>query len=250
MTAARPTIRKEPIVTQFCAVVTGGGRNIGQAIALRLQQDGYRVIALDIVAPEIETLKADSRLVDLSDRHATEATIAEIAATLPVTCLVNNVGIVAPAAFDDVDIDDFDRLMHLNVRTALICTKALVPSMRALGGGRVVFNTSRVVLGKEARTLYSASKGALQSMARTWALELGKDGITVNCVAPGPIATTAFWKNNPPEADNTRSLIAGIPVQRMGTPEDVANAVSFFADERAGFVTGQTLFVCGGVTVG
>ena len=237
-------------MTQPCAVVTGGAQNIGGAISLRLQQDGFRVIVLDIIPPEHDSLKADARLVDLSDRRATEACVAEIAATLPVRCLVNNVGIVAPANFDDVDVDDFDKLMHLNVRTALICTKALVPAMRALGGGRVVFNTSRVVLGKEARTLYSATKGALQSMARTWALELGKDGITVNCVAPGPIATTAFWKNNPPEAEYTRNLIAGIPVRRIGTPEDVANAVSFFASDSAGFVTGQTLFVCGGVTVG
>ncbi len=237
-------------MTEYCAVVTGGGRNIGQAIALRLQQDGYRVIVLDIVVPEVDSLRAGARLVDLGDRTATEAVVADIAASLPVRCLVNNVGIVAPANFDEVNVDDFDRLMHLNVRTALICAKALVPTMRSVGGGRIIFNTSRVVLGKEARTLYSATKGALQSMARTWALELGKDGITVNCVAPGPIATTAFWKNNPPDADYTKSLIAGIPVQRIGTPEDVANAVSFFADDKSGFVTGQTLFVCGGVTVG
>ena len=111
-------------------------------------------------------------------------------------------------------------------------------------------NTSRVTLGKVQRTLYSASKGALQSMARTWALELASDGITVNCVAPGPIATTAFWRNNPRDSDYTRNLIASIPLKRMGTPEDVANAVSFFCSDGASFVTGQTLFVCGGVTVG
>lgn len=237
-------------MTERIAVVTGGGRNIGQAIALRLQQDGFRVVALDIVAPEAESLRADARLVDLSDRAATEAALAEIAATLPVRVLVNNVGIVAPARFDEVNVDDFDRLMHLNARTALICAKALVPVMRRLGGGRIVMNTSRVTLGKEARTIYSATKGALQAMARTWALEMGRDGITVNCVAPGPIATTAFWQNNAPDSDYTRNLIASVPMGRMGTPEDVANAVSFFADDRASFVTGQTLFVCGGVTVG
>ena len=236
--------------TQPCAVVTGGGRNIGQAIALRLQQDGFRVIALDIETPEAESLRADARKVNLSDPDATAAVLAEIAATLPVQVLVNNVGIVAPAHFDDVRIEDFDRLMHLNVRCALICAKALVPVMRAQGGGRIVMNTSRVTLGKEARTIYSATKGALQAMARTWALELGKDGITVNCVAPGPIATTAFWQNNAPDSDYTRELMARIPMGRMGTPEDVANAVSFFADAKAGFVTGQTMFVCGGVTVG
>lgn len=237
-------------MTTPCAVVTGGGRNIGQAISLRLQADGFRVIALDIEEPEAESLRGDARRVDLSNRLAAEKVLAEIAATLPVTVLVNNVGIVAPAPFDEVDVDDFDRLMHLNVRTALIAAKALVPAMRRQGGGRIVMNTSRVTLGKTARTLYSATKGAMQSMARTWALELARDDITVNCVAPGPIATTAFWTNNAPDSDHTRSLMASIPLGRMGTPDDVANAVSFFCDPRAGFVTGQTMFVCGGVTVG
>ena len=111
-------------------------------------------------------------------------------------------------------------------------------------------NTSRVTKGKELRSLYSATKGAAQSMARTWALELGGAGITVNCVAPGPIATEAFWMNNPPDAPRTREIIEGIPVKRPGTGEDVANAVSFFCAPESGFVTGQTLFVCGGVTVG
>jgi len=231
------------------AVVTGGARNIGQAIGRRLLADGFRVITLDIALPEDTALQADARLVDLSDRQAAEAAFAEVAA-LPVSVLVNNVGVVRPALFDAVDVGDFDSVMHLNTRTALIASKALVPGMRSMGGGRIVMNTSRVTLGKEARSLYSASKGALQAMARTWALELAADGITVNCVAPGPIATSVFWANNPPEADYTRNLMASIPVGRMGTPEDVANAVSFFCDARSGFVTGQTLYVCGGVTVG
>jgi len=237
-------------MTQRCAVVTGGARNIGQAIGRRLQQDGFRVVALDIVAPEEPSLQADARIVDLSDAAAASDVLAAIAADMKVTCLVNNVGIVAPALFDEVDIADFDKLMHLNVRTAVLAARALVPAMRRAGGGRIVMNTSRVTLGKEARTLYSATKGALQAMARTWALELAKDKITVNCVAPGPIATTVFWKNNPPDSDYTRTLMAGIPLGRMGLPEDVANAVGFFCDDRASFVTGQTLFVCGGVTVG
>jgi NAD(P)-dependent dehydrogenase (short-subunit alcohol dehydrogenase family) len=237
-------------MTQRCAVVTGGARNIGQAIGRRLQQDGFRVIALDIVTPEEPSLQEDAHIVDLSDAAATATVLAGLAADRTVTCLVNNVGIVAPALFDEVDLADFDRLMHLNVRTALLCAKAFVPGMRRAGGGRIVMNTSRVTLGKAARTLYSASKGALQAMARTWALELAKDGITVNCVAPGPIATTVFWKNNPPDSDYTKALMAGIPLGRMGLPEDVANAVSFFCDDKASFVTGQTLFVCGGVTVG
>jgi 3-oxoacyl-[acyl-carrier protein] reductase len=237
-------------MSERCAVVTGGAQNIGRAIAERLRDDGYRVVVLDVVEPEAESFRADARRVDLSDRAAAEKVFAEIASQYPVRVLVNNVGIVAPASFDDVDVDDFDRIMHLNARTAILAAKAFVPTMRRLGGGRIVMNTSRVTLGKVHRTLYSASKGALQSMARTWALELAGDGITVNCVAPGPIATTAFWRNNPPDSDYTRNLVASIPLKRMGTPDDVANAVSFFCSDGASFVTGQTLFVCGGVTVG
>ena len=233
-----------------CAVVTGGARNIGQAIALRLQHDGYRVIVLDIETPQAASLQADAHVVDLSDIDATQQVLETIANTQPVTCLVNNVGIVRPAMLEEANLEDFDLLMHLNVRSALMCTQALLPAMRAQGHGRIVMNASRVVLGKEARTLYSATKGALQAMARTWALELAADGITVNCVAPGPIATTAFWENNPPDSEQARRIIDNIPLQRMGTPEDVANAVSFFCAPESSFVTGQTLFVCGGVTVG
>ena len=237
-------------MTQLCAVVTGGARNIGAAIGLRLQADGFRVIALDVLDPEHAALRPDARQVDLSDRAAAEAVFADIAARFSVSVLVNNVGIVQPALFDDVAIDDFESLMNLNLRTAIIGAKALVPVMRRMGGGRIVMNTSRVTLGKAARTLYSASKGAMQSMARTWALELGPDRITVNCVAPGPIGTSVFWRNNPPEAAQTKAIVDAIPVGRMGTPDDVAQAVSFFCDPRSDFITGQTLFVCGGVTVG
>lgn len=233
-----------------CAVVTGGARNIGQAIALRLQQDGYRVIVVDIVKPEADSLQADAYQVDLAEADATKRVMGAIAKRYAVTRLINNVGVVAPALLEEATLEDFDALMHLNVRSALVCTQALLPTMKAQGMGRIVMNASRVVLGKEARTIYSATKGALQSMARTWALELAEHGITVNCVAPGPIATSAFWQNNPPDSERARRIIDNIPLQRMGQPEDVAQAVSFFCDERSGFMTGQTLFVCGGVTVG
>lgn len=207
-------------------------------------------LVLDIVKPENTALQENFRQVDFSDAEATEALLEELLATHDVNCLVNNVGIVCPAYIDDVDIADFDRLMHINLRTAVICSKAVLPSMRRLGGGRIVMITSRVTKGKEARTLYSASKGAAQSMARTWALELGKDAITVNCVAPGPIATTAFWSNNPPDAPETKAIIDNVPLGRMGTPQDVAGTVSFICGPDSSFITGQTIFVCGGVTVG
>lgn len=242
--------KQNELKQQGCAVVTGGARNIGEAISLRLQQDGYQVVVVDILEPEAESLKGNAYQVDLSDTDATKRLMDEISKKYIVTMLIHNVGIVAPALLEDVQLEDFDKLMHLNVLPAIICTQALLPSMKERGMGRIVLNTSRVVLGKEERTIYSASKGALQSMARTWSLELAGYGITVNCVAPGPIATSAFWKNNPPNSERAKRIVENIPVQRMGKPEDVAQVVSFFCDEKSSFVTGQTLFVCGGMTVG
>ena len=230
------------------ALVTGGANGIGAAITARLKADGFRTIVLDVTAPAIDC--DDFHQIDLSDATATTALLGDLAGRHDITCLVNNVGIVTPAPLEEVDPADFDRMMHVNLRPSILCAQALLPRMKELGGGRIVMNTSRVTLGKELRTLYSATKGAAQSMARTWALELGPHGITVNCVAPGPIGTDAFWKNNPPDAPLTREIIEHVPVRRVGTGEDVANAVSFFCDPRAGFVTGQTLFVCGGGTVG
>ncbi|GAA5077393.1 SDR family oxidoreductase [Roseibacterium beibuensis] len=232
------------------AIVTGGARNIGLGISKRLMADGWRVHVLDIEDPHDSDLAADARRVDLGDASATRAAVDEIAAKTPVTCLVNNVGIVRPASIENLDIEEFDEVMHVNVRSALAAARGAIDGMKRAGRGRIIMNTSRVTKGKIDRSLYSASKGALQSMARTWALELAGHGITVNCVAPGPIATSAFWKNNPEGAPETRRIIDAIPVGRMGAPDDVAQAVSFFADDRSDFITGQTVFVCGGTTVG
>ncbi len=230
------------------AVITGGSLGIGAAITARLKSDGFRTVVLDTALPETEPDVFHQ--IDLSDALATGQLAEEISASEEVTCLVNNVGIVTPSPLEEVALPDFDRMMHVNLRPSLICAQAFVPGMRARGGGRIVMNTSRVTLGKELRTLYSATKGAAEAMARTWALELGPHGITVNCVAPGPIGTDAFWRNNPPDAPRTHEIVAAVPMRRMGTGEDVANAVSFFCAPEAGFVTGQTLFICGGVTVG
>ena len=116
--------------------------------------------------------------------------------------------------------------------------------------GRVVNMASRAALGKELRTAYAATKAGLIGMAKVWALELGAHGITANAVGPGPIRTALFDQANPRDSPRTRAIIEAIPVRRVGTPEDVANAVSFLLDARSGFVTGQVLYVCGGMTVG
>ena len=122
--------------------------------------------------------------------------------------------------------------------------------MRATRFGRIVFVTSRAALGVPTRTAYSASKSAVHGMVRTWALELGPEGITANVVAPGPILTDNFWGIVPKGSEREATLAGALPVRRLGTVEDVARAVMFFLDDAAGFTTGQTLYVCGGASVG
>ena len=151
---------------------------------------------------------------------------------------------------DETRLADFDDVMTLNVKTVIRITQALLPGMRAAHSGRVVAISSRAALGKELRSSYAASKAALHGLMKTWALELARDGITANAVAPGSIETPLWHAANPSQDPRTQKILDSIPVGRLGQPEDIANAVAFFLDRRSGFVTGQVLYVCGGLTVG
>lgn len=234
---------------QDFAIVTGGARGIGAAVAERLKADGLSVAVVDRIRPEHDF--ADEVLeLDLSDVEATQTALGVFCKDRRVTRLVNNAGIVEPAAVDATDPYSIDRVGAVNLRAPLICLQAALPSMKAAQLGRVVNISSRVALGKELRTAYAATKAGLHGMTKTWALELGQYGITVNAIGPGPIATELFNKVNPPGDPRTQRIIQSVPVKRTGTPEDVADAVSFFCSERSGFVTGQVLFVCGGMTIG
>jgi len=231
------------------ALVTGGARNIGAAIATRLTEAGFRVLVADRVTPEHDALE-DFIEIDLADAAALPATLQRALAGRRVTRLVNNAGIVQPAPLEETTIADFDLVQAVNMRASVLCAQAVLPGMKAAGTGRIVNVSSRVALGKELRTAYAASKAGLHGMTRTWALELGRHGITVNAVGPGPIRTSLFETVNPPDDPRTRAIVEGVPVRRLGTPDDVAEAVAFFASERTGFITGQVIYVCGGMTVG
>jgi NAD(P)-dependent dehydrogenase (short-subunit alcohol dehydrogenase family) len=236
-------------MTEPFVLVTGGSRNIGAGICKRLSEDGLKVISTDIVAPNHEHF-FDSYLVNFSNTLEAQETLVEITERYSITRLVNNVGVVIPSTIEETSIVDFNHVFQTNTLSALISTKAVLPQMKLKRFGRIVSISSRVVLGKELRTAYSASKASLLAMTRTWALELSEYGVTVNCVGPGPIGTTAFWNNNPKTSQATQSIISGIPLKRMGTIDDVAHAVSFFMNDQSSFITGQMLYVCGGLTVG
>jgi NAD(P)-dependent dehydrogenase (short-subunit alcohol dehydrogenase family) len=230
------------------AVVTGGSRGIGAAIARRLLDDGWRVFNLDIAAPA-GTADGEWIETDLADEASIANAFAEILAGGPVTGLVNNAGIPGNEALEDTSVAAFDRTVAVNMRAPMICARAVLDGMKDQRFGRIVNMSSRAHLGKERRTAYAGTKGALVSMTGVWALEMAAFGITVNAIAPGPIRTGLFETANPPDDPRTRAIVDAVPVRRLGEPEDIANAVAFFMGEDAGFVTGQTLYVCGGTTL-
>lgn len=230
-------------------LVTGGATSIGWAIVEMALAAGQRVVVLDVQQP-VRPADVDFIHVDLSDPKATEAALRQALAKGPITRLVNNVAIVRPARLEDIKVEDVDAVMGINVRCAIQCAQALVPAMKEARFGRIVNISSRVAIGKELRTVYSASKAALVGVTKTWALEFASFGITTNAVAPGPIATPGFAAANKPDDPRTQAIFKAIPLGRMGEPADIANAVTFFLSDASGFVTGQVMYVCGGITVG
>ncbi|MVW77468.1 SDR family NAD(P)-dependent oxidoreductase [Bordetella sp. 02P26C-1] len=231
-------------------LVTGGSAGIGRAVIERVLEDGYEVVNFDLKAPAAPLPGETHVEVDLGNPDATRQAAERLAAERDVLRLVNNAGTVRPALLEDATTDDLAFVMALNIQTPMLLAQALLPGMRRHQFGRIVNISSRAALGKTERTVYAASKAGLLGMTRTWALEMGADGITVNAIGPGPIATELFERVNPPGAPQTEKIRSSIPVRRMGTPADVAHGVVSFLDDRAGFITGQVLYVCGGMTVG
>ncbi|MEQ6250772.1 SDR family oxidoreductase [Sulfitobacter sp. HNIBRBA3233] len=232
------------------AVITGGNKGCGADLARALLERDYTVISVARRAPETSHPNLHSVEADLLDPAAVQAAAEEIAQRFAVTHLIHNAGLIWPNLVEDATPSDITGLAQLHLGSALTLVQAVLPNMKAAGFGRVMFNASRAALGAPTRTAYSASKAGMIGMARTWALELAQHGITVNVVAPGPILTDNFWGIVEKGSPRQDALAKSIPVGRLGTVEDVTNAFLFFCDPASGFVTGQTLYVCGGASVG
>jgi len=237
-------------MNEFTAVITGGSKGIGADLGRRLTEQGYTVLSLSRGRPEWSHHRLISIEVDLLDAEAVKQAAEGIATQHKVTHLVHNAGMIWPNLIEDASPDDLGGLTQLHLGSALTLTQSALPAMKARKFGRVLFNGSRAALGVPTRTAYSATKAGIIGMARTWALELAQHGITVNVVAPGPVKTDNFWEIVPKESEQEEALAKRIPVGRLGTVRDISNAFLFFCDPENSFVTGQTLYVCGGASVG
>ena len=237
------------------AVVTGAARGIGRAIALRLVGEGARVVLSDTLEAEGRaTAEALSRAgealfvrADVADKGSVEGLIETTLARFDrIDILVQNAGIYPLTLLPDIPVEEWDRVLAVNLRGCFLAIQACIPAMRAQAYGRIVLTSS--ITGPRVTSPghghYSASKAGINGLIRAAALELAPHGITVNGVEPGNIMTEGVSAHRAPEF--VQAMERSVPLGRLGTPQDVAHAVLFLASDEAAYITGTTLIVDGG----
>ena len=247
MTAAAPSGAKRR------AFLTGGARGIGAAIARKLAADGVEVVIadLDIAAAESVAAEIGARAVqlDVSDVNRVQAAVTKRG---PFEILVNNAGIDQHALFTQTTVEDWRKLIAVNLEAVLATTHAVLPAMQAAGFGRIVNVASEAGRqGSRGAAVYAAAKGGVIAFTKSIARENGAKGITANVVAPGPIDTPLTRAAVAKGGDKLmQAMTAATLVGRLGTPDEVAAAVAFLISDAAGFITGETLGVSGGMGCG
>jgi 3-oxoacyl-[acyl-carrier protein] reductase len=230
-------------------LISGASKGIGLALATRLAKSGHRVVG---IARNAMNGKFPGELVplDLADDGSSREIIGALVNRYKFDGVINNVGLVNPAPISKVTLDSLDEVNRVNLHSAVLLVQAALPNMQAMRWGRIVNVSSLTVLGAVERTVYAGAKAALISFARTWALELAGYGITSNVVAPGPTETELFRQSNPVGSESAQRYLSGIPMGRFGTPDEIAATIQFLLSDDASFITGQTLFVDGGSSIG
>jgi 3-oxoacyl-[acyl-carrier protein] reductase len=246
--------------TSRVAIVTGGARGIGAAVAARLAADGHAVAVLDLLedvaAETAAKLVADGHRaigvgVDVADEQSVADAVTRVTAELGApTILINNAGILRDNLLFKMSTDDWDSVLGVHLRGAFLMTRAVQGAMVDAKWGRVVNLSSTSALGNRGQANYAAAKAGMQGFTKTLAIELGKFGVTANAIAPGVIATEMIAETarrvGVPLEDFLAHMASEVPVGRVGQPEDIAAAASFFCSEEAGFTSGQVLYVAGG----
>jgi 2-hydroxycyclohexanecarboxyl-CoA dehydrogenase len=242
-------------------LVTGAAAGIGAACSIRLAQEGIAIGVLDLDAERcagtVEAIKAagDKAIAlgaDVSNREQVKAAVARLRDAFgPITVIVNNAGITGFVPFEEIDDEQWDRMYAVNVRGTVIVTQEVLPDMKAAHWGRIVnISSSSAQTGAVNMAHYSSSKGAIITLTRSLAQELGPMGITVNNIPPGSVMNTIMSEANKKHFKTpVDTLLATLPVRRQGEPEDIANACAFLVSEASGYVTGQTIGVNGGRVV-
>lgn len=237
------------------AIVTGSARGLGAAMVRRLAEEGAKVVVTDIRKEEAEATTAALRsagwfahcvIADITKAADVQRLVDETVATFgAVHILVNNAGLPRDKYLVKMSEEDWDVVMNVMLKGAFLVTRAVMPRMIEQGWGRVINISSRAHLGNPAQANYSAAKAGLIGMAKALAIEEGRYGVTVNCVAPGFMETEMVQALPTYETIKERAVQAQ-PIKRVGRPDDVADAVAFLASERAGFISGEVVHVTGG----
>jgi len=235
------------------ALITGSGSGIGKRTAELMAENGAKIVINDVIKEKVEEtvdefktkgLEVIGEVCDITDKDAVTNMVENIIKAFgKIDILVNNAGMEKAGALRKLTEEDWDITINVNLKGAFLCSQAVHGYMVENKFGRIINIASRAWLGGPGQAPYSSAKAGMVGLTRTLALELGRRGITVNCIAPGLIDTPLFQAL--PEK-NKKFLLSKQPTGKLGSVDDVGNAVMFLADEEASFITGQVLYVCGG----
>jgi 3-oxoacyl-[acyl-carrier protein] reductase len=237
-------------MTKRAAVVTGAGQGLGRAMAVRLASDGFHVVCVDLnadaAAETAHMVGGEPHMCDITDRSAVHNLATKVASC---DVLVNNAGVWSFESLLETAEEQAERVLHVNVLGTMWCTQAFVPHMRRAGGGSII-NVSSAAAWTQSPGIgvYPATKTAVESLTKTFALELGPDNIRVNAIGPGLIVSDGTAANY--EGNRVNERAQGVPMRRVGSPVDIANVVSFLAGPDSSYVSGQVMYVDGGISAG